>query len=88
MTLIHREQEIDSRNSDQPSINHSYDEVDSAYYHTVEWRNYSVEESVTLNNDLTVYTDASIGSRDSVKTRDSTEQSQNDDAVNSYMELF
>lgn len=75
-------------NSSQSSNHHSYEEVDNAYYHTVEWRNYTIEASRPENNDMAANIDVSVGSRDSDKTGDGTELSQNDGAINSYMELF
>ncbi|CAC5398175.1 HMCN [Mytilus coruscus] len=83
---IQREQEMGSRNSSLSS-NHSYAEVDSVYYHTVEWRNYTTEAPLPANIDSSVNVDVSIGSRESDKTGDGTDQTQNDVAVQSYMEL-
>ncbi|VDI38721.1 Hypothetical predicted protein [Mytilus galloprovincialis] len=84
--LIHREQEVGSRNSSRSS-SHSYAEVDSVYYHTVEWRNYTTEAPMTANIDASGNADVSIGSRESDKTGDGTDQTQNEEATQSYMEL-
>ncbi|CAC5422611.1 unnamed protein product [Mytilus coruscus] len=82
-----REQEEVSRNSSQSSNNHSYDEVDSVYYHSVEWRNYNFEPPASAINDTHVNADYSIGSNDSEKVGDDPDQTRNDIARNSYMEL-
>ncbi|XP_071141587.1 MAM domain-containing glycosylphosphatidylinositol anchor protein 2-like [Mytilus edulis] len=83
---IRREQEVGSRNSSRSS-SHSYAEVDSVYYHTVEWRNYTTEAPITANIDASGNADVSIGSRESDKTGDGTDQTQNEEATQSYMEL-
>lgn len=75
-----------SRNSSRSS-SHSYAEVDSVYYHTVEWRNYTTEAPLPANVDPSVNADVSIGSRESDKTEDGTDQTQTEEATQSYMEL-
>ncbi|XP_071141568.1 uncharacterized protein [Mytilus edulis] len=82
---LQSEQEIGSKKSSQSATCHSYKEVE---YHAIEWRNFNSEASLPMNNALTVKIDASFESRDPEKTSDCADQSQNDVATNSYLELL
>lgn len=87
LIFFQREQDEVSRNSSQSSNNHSYDEVDSVYYHSVEWRNYNFESPASAIIDTHDNADSSVGSNHSEKAGDDPDPTRSDIAGNSYMEL-